>query len=332
LFFGTAIDSAVEEALKGDKNFKEVFLSKWNKAGMYGKFVQVYDNDDITYSYNDFDKYIFTAEDTDLATGWINELNLSHCGVSPAEVYTHIAKLKKNPYKKATIAEQKYFNRVSWLSLKRKGLLLLEAFETQFLPKVTKVLSTQKSASLSDPTTGDSIVGYIDMVVELEGIEKPVIIDLKTAARPYTEEHLDNSEQLGLYYAMESRNYDTNLVGFLVLCKQIPKEESSYCQDCGYVKDGRHRTCNNAVAGARCGGDWITKKTPKPEVQLLIQAKTDEEIQLVLDDAANIIESMKQGIVYRNLDVCTNWYGGLCPFYEACHKGDFSRVEKASKK
>lgn len=332
LFFGSAIDKAVEERLKGNMKYVEAFTKDWDNSVVNGKFVQIFDNDGITYSYSDFDKYIFNDEDVDLATNWIHELKLEHCGVSPAEVYTHISKVKKNPYKKASAAEQKYFNRVSWLSLKRKGILLLDAFETQFMPKVTKVLSTQKRASLKDPITGDSIMGFIDMVVELEGIEKPVIIDLKTAARPYTEEQLSNSEQLGLYYAMESRNYDTNLVGFLVLCKMIAKEETSYCKDCGYTKDGRHRTCNNTANGSRCGGDWVTKKTPKPEVQLMIQPKTDAEIQLVLDDASNIIESIKQGIVYRNLDICTNWFGGLCPFYEACHKGDFSRVEKVGSK
>jgi len=221
-----------------------------------------------------------------------------------------------------------YFNRCSWLSLKRKGHLLIEAFKVQFLPKVKNVLATQERASIKDPNTGDSIQGYIDMVLEIEGYDKPVIFDLKTAARPYTEEQIELGAQLTLYAGMNGGKYNTDLVGYVVLCKNIEKIEDSKCKTCGHTKTGRHKTCDNIINGQRCEGEWLTKKIPKPNVQVLVKQKTQQEINDLFMDVGNILVAMKQEIVYKDISKCNNWFGSKCPYYDACHHNDTSGLKK----
>jgi hypothetical protein len=34
------------------------------------------------------------------------------------------------------------------------------------MPKIKRVISTQKRSKISDPNTGDEIIGYVDMILE----------------------------------------------------------------------------------------------------------------------------------------------------------------------
>lgn len=344
MFFGTAVDSACEAMLEGKSDWMITFHDYWKRSWNFGKSTQIFDNPDIQFSYKDFDKDVLQDKDTSTLSNWANQLNLTTKVLDRAgvvDLYTKVAKQKKNPYNAAPSKEEmKYFNRASWLSMKRKGEVLLKSFEEQFLPKVTKVVSTQKRADIKDPTTGDSVVGYIDMIVELEGYDKPIIIDLKTAARPYSQDQLDFSEQLTLYcamkgtYALDKSDYvDTDLVGYVVLSKDIKKKKVSTCKSCSHVKTGRHKTCDNEIKDAegnteRCNGEWDEVVVLDPEVQVMVAQKSQQQVDSMLQDIAAIIAGMKNGIIYRNTQNCTNWYGGKCPFFDACHHGDYSKLVK----
>lgn len=338
MYFGTAVDNACESMLKGDPNWMTVFHDYWKRSWNFGKATQVYDNDDITYGYKDFDKDVLEQKDATTLSNWAQQLGLAKKVLTLDEsikLYDKIAKKKKNPYKKTTAKEMKYFNRSSWLSMKRKGEVLLRSFEQQFLPKVKNVIATQKRADIKDPVTGDSVVGYIDMIVELEGYDKPIIIDLKTASRPYTQDQLDFSEQLTLYaamkgkYALDKSDYvDTDLVGYVVLSKQINKKKKSTCKSCGHIKTGSHHTCDNEINGARCHGEWDENVVLDPEVQVMVARKTQSQVDALLQDIAAIIAGMKNGVIYKNTSNCTNWYGSQCPFFDACHNGDYSKLIK----
>lgn len=320
LYFGSAIDAAVMEMLKGVTQYEQIFIDKFTSVIQDKKVVQVFDNDNIVYSYNDFDEHLLSVNELGEINKWFKELNVRSSGDVVAD-FKEIVKRKKNPYKGISAAELKLFNRISWLSLKCKGLVLLKSFKEQFLPKVKKVVETQKFAKIDDPNTGDSITGFIDMILEIEGYDKPIIFDLKTAAQPYTKEQIDLTEQLTLYAAMKAHEYNTDLVGYVVLCKNIPKEIVNNCSKCGHLQDGRHKTCNNVINGARCGGSWIESKLLKPEVQVLVEKKTPEQINDLLTGYGNIIDAMKMGIVYKNTSKCNNWYSQKCPFYDLCHNG-----------
>lgn len=336
LYFGSAMDAAVtlmlEDKQKGlpfiSKNYLDKFESRWELAFNSGKPVNLFDNDNIVYSYNDFDEHVLTQADGVTLGDWAKDLGLTAMGSTPVSIYKEIAKIKKNPYKNTTPKQMQYFNRVSWLSLKRKGAVLLNAFETQFFPRIKKVIAIQQHAKLADPSTGDSIVGVIDMVLEIDGWDKPIIFDLKTAATPYIKEQIDMSEQLTSYAAMKAQEYGTDLVGYCVLIKNIAKDFINTCSNCGHLRTGRHQTCDNLVNGNRCGGKWDEQITCNPEVQVMVQRKTPEQIQDLLQDVSSIVLAMKNGIVYKNLSKCDNWYGSVCPYKKLCHSGDSTGLVK----
>jgi PD-(D/E)XK nuclease superfamily protein len=328
------VDVAVGEMLLGNQNWLQKFYDKWEYQAMSGKGIKIYDNDKIAYSHKDFDGDILEPADFVEMGKWVVELNLLPTGVTPTNfdligIYKAASKAKGNPYLKMTDEQYKYFNRCSWLSLKRKGKIMLGAFEKQFVPKIKKVLALQKRSKIDDPNTGDSIVGYIDMVLELEGYDKPVILDLKTSSFPYDQSQLELSPQLTLYAAMEALNYNTDLVGYVILNKNIQKDEVGTCQSCGHNKITRHKTCDNTLPNnTRCNGVWLETKVPNPTVQVMIGQKSQEQIHSLLKDVSNIVLAMKNEIVYKNTNKCMDWYGGICGFYGLCHKNDTTGLTK----
>lgn len=331
LHFGSAVDTAIEEMLEGKKDYMKTFKDRWKVAQAFGKTTQVYDNIKVVYSHYDFDEAVLNDVDLKQLESWAKELKLDAVITKPKDTITlfkNIAKDKKNPYKGINEDQLRFFARASWLSLERKGELLIQSFKDQFLPKITKVVSTQQRGEIKDPTTGDSIIGYIDMVLEIEGYDKPIIFDLKTAARPYDEKTIELTEQLTLYQAMKGKDYNTNLVGYVVLCKNIPKESVAHCKTCNHRKTGRHKSCDAEINGVRCGGEWHEVTELKPQVQVLVKEKSDEEVNKLLESYGNIIVAMKNNIVYKDVSKCHSWYGGKCPYFEACHNDDFSKLTK----
>lgn len=332
LYFGSAIDYAVMSLLEDRTvNAIDYFNDRWKTAFQNGKAKKIFDSDTVMYSHNDFDEHVLQPQDKQDMVGWLNELQIAGLSNDPVEAYKEVSKSKKNPYKAISDKELKYFNRCSWLSLKRKGELLINAFILQFLPKVKKVHATQKYSKITDPNTGDTIAGYIDMILEIDGYDKPIIFDLKTAAMPYKDEDIDLTEQLTLYAGMEAINYNTNLVGYCVLPKMINKDTIANCNSCNHSKTGRHQTCDNIINGKRCGGVWTESKVLKPEVQVLVREKNIRQIDDLLSDISNIVLAMKNNVVYKNTNKCSDWYGNKCAYYNLCHKGDDSGLIKPKK-
>lgn len=348
LFFGSAVDDAIMALLDGKKDYMNVFYTMWeNSTNMFGKVTPVFDNLNVVYSHADFDKYLMEKKDLQKLSEWLSELKLEVGKVkatdengasttrleAPDEVFARIAKKKKNPYKKLTKAEKRYFARASWLSLRKKGEILIEAFKEQFYPRITKVHGTQIRAEVKSDDGQDSIGGLLDFVLEIEGNSVPIIFDLKTAASPYKQESIDRTEQLALYYALKGKEYNTNLVGYVVLCKNIPKEKEAYCKECGNKKTGRHKTCDFILEDStRCNGEW--KETIKlvPEVQVLVQEKGQSDVDSLYQDYSNILFAMKKDIIFKNVDKCNNFYGNKCPFFDLCWNGDDSNLIKKGKR
>ena len=325
-FFGSAIDAGVTAMLEQNPDFVKVFYDRWNKAFNFGKSTVIFDNPDIVYSGKDFDADVIEAKDEPQMVAWATSLNLAP-GTNKEQciaLFRDIANKKKNPYKNVSKDEMTFYNRMCWLSMKRKGKILLNSFHQQFLPKVKRVISTQGRAQIQDPNTGDTITGFIDMVLEIDGYDKPIIFDLKTAANPYSQQDIDLTQQLTLYAAMKGQEYNTDLVGYVVLSKNIQKSTVNTCKSCGHTKNSSHHTCNNIVGGKRCGGEWDEKVVLEPQVQVLVEKKDPNQINDLLMDYGNIILAMKQEIVYKNTSKCNNWYGSQCPFYGVCHKNDYT--------
>lgn len=334
LYFGSAVDDAIMANLEGKENYMEVFYSRWTTARGYGNNpdIQLFDNDKVSFISKDFDADLLKPEDKKEMISWLKTLRLSRISSDPLELFSIIIKNKRNPYKKITNNQLRYFNRCCWLSMKRKGEILIDSFITQFKPKIKKVHATQKAGRISE--NGHSIFGYLDFIAEIKGYDKPIIFDLKTAARPYNQAKIDLTEQLTLYYAMAGEEYKTDYVGYVVLSKEINKNEKYTCKSCGNIRAAgkRHKTCDitKIVKGkkTRCHGEWEVESEIAPEVQVLVQQKTKRDKEELLKDYNNIMKAMDDKIIYRNTDKCTNWYGGVCSFYDACHKDDTTGLVK----
>lgn len=329
IYFGTAVDKAVMAMLQGNKNYLMTFNDQWFSTNNLKKeVIQIYDNPKIMYSHADFDKDVLLPEDIKSMDNWQQELLLEK--IDPISLFQKIQKNKKNPYKKTTLKQIQYFNRCSWLSLKRKGELLLKLFEKNFYPKIKEVISIQKFHTISDQVTGDSIIGALDFIVRMDGYDSPVVLDLKTASKPYTQEDIELSEQLPLYlsFIQNKFNWQTNLVGYIVLVKKINKKTLAFCKNCGFEKNSKHQTCNNEINGGRCGGEWEEKIELDPQMQVIIEEKSQQDINNILEDYSNIIDAMKRKIIYKDRSKCYNWYGNKCPYFNACHKNDLTGLRK----
>lgn len=335
LSFGSAIDAAVSSMLEGNSDFIKVFYDNWKSQYIFGQVKKVWDNPSISYGHKDLDADLLEQKDYIELENWAKELKLLPALAKPTyldliDLFKICSKAKANPYIRTTDEQLKYFNRVSWLGLKRKGKIMLNSFHQQFYPKIKKVYSVQKRADLKDASTGDSLTGFVDMVVDLEGYDKPIILDLKTSSMPYDQHKLDISPQLTLYAAMIAKEYNTNLVGYVVLNKNILKDEVSTCLSCGHKKDGRHTTCNAVkLDGTRCGGIWHHSKIPNPQVQVMIAEKSEEQINDLLTDYSNIIVAMKNNVIWKNTEHCQDHFGGSCPFIKYCHNNkDMTGLKK----
>jgi len=316
--------------LDNQPNWRELFTIKFTKTAINGKQVDIFDNPDIVYAHSDFDEYLLTQTDKDLMKSWIQDLDLGYLSIDPVVCYKECSKVKKNPYKTTTDNILKYFNRCSWLSLQRKGEVLIESFYIQFYPKITKVIKTQRHVNLKSDNSDDSIVGVIDMIVNLKDYgDAPIILDLKTSSYPYKVEDLEISNQLTLYAALMQNEVPLPAhVGYVVLCKNIPKEVVSICSSCGNIKSGRHKTCEALVAGVRCGGVWTESRKPKPEVQVMIEQKNQIQVNSLLEDFSNVVIMAKNDLTFKNTDYCNNFYGQKCVYYDLCHKGTQEGLKK----
>lgn len=335
LSFGSAIDAAVQAMLEGKTQWLQVFYDNWKSQFVFGQVKQVFDNPNIGYGHKDLDIDLLEPKDYPELERWAKELNLIPQGnvvtnEQLVALFKQISKDKSNPYKGINKDELKYFNRASWLGLKRKGKVLLNAFYDQFYPKIKKVHAVQKKVDLIDPQSKDSITGFIDMVVEIDGYPKPIIFDLKTSSMPYDQHKLHVSPQLTLYTAMGTQQFNTDYVGYVVLNKNIPKDEVSHCASCGYKKTGRHKTCDNVtINNTRCGGSWVDTKVPVPVVQVMVAQKTVDQVNDILGDYSNLIAAMKNGVIWKNTDRCMDHFGAVCPYYNYCHKnGDMTGLRK----
>jgi hypothetical protein len=321
LLYGSAIDAAVMDLLDGKLDWKQKFYDRWKVGYVDSKAIDVFDNPDVVFANADFDALVLEENDLILMKSWIKELGLESLGSNPVNVFKEVLKIKKNPYKQNKANELAYFRRASWVALNRKGGILLDAFKEQFYPLIEEVLATQVHGSLTDPTTGDSISGYIDFIVRVKGYSSPIIIDLKTAAQEYSLEQAKKSEQLSTYLILKGQEYSTSLVGYVVLIKNIPKEVESYCEICNNKKNSKHKTCDNLVNGKRCGGAWLSKTILKPKVQFLVESRDQFALESLLQDYGSTLLAMKNDIHYRASEQCSNWFGKPCIYEKLCWEG-----------
>jgi hypothetical protein len=324
LLFGTALDRAISHLLKPEnpqdadatsRTAEQIFDYYWRFQEINGSNTYLRDCTSIVYAKSDFDKDLITKEDAEkigesletISQVMANRIEMGHNGI--------------------TEEERKIANRVMWTCLHHKGHHMISAFRKRVLPKITKVHSTQEYIELTNGE--DKIIGYIDIVAEIEGHSEPIVLDLKTSASQYEEDSVLTSPQLTLYVHAVSDKYKTKKAGYIVLNKNLIKNRKKICSKCGFDgSGGRHKTCSNEVEGKRCNGDWTETVSPEVFVQVIIDEIPTQTEDLVLENVDDISTAIKTGHFTRNLNMCHNTYGGLCDYINLCYRGSMEELIK----
>lgn len=207
---------------------------------------------------------------------------------------------------------------LSWHSLCLKGLLFVEAYYKEVLPKIKEVISIQKRVTLYNKD-GDQISGLLDSEVIWED-GKTYLIDNKSSTVKYEEDSAKNSDQLVLYYYIEKDNINLDGVGFIVLDKNINMNKKKTCQKCGLRNESTHKTCNNIVyneAGEskRCGGDFDITFNPTVEVDYIFNEIDEEDEDRVIELFDNANNNIEQGIFSSEHNPVFGKFGP-CEYYK----------------
>ena len=323
LAFGSAVDAAFTSILKDkDKKPEDVFAYFWRFQEINGKETYLPTATNIVYANSDYDEELLQPEDIrKLAEEFKIELPLQEVNkVYEEKEYAGFDNLPED--------RKRLLNYANWLSLYRKGLLMIDAMREEVLPKIKKLHGTQVYCKLENDV-GDLVVGYADMVAEWEGYDEPIVFDFKTSAKDYAVDSVLTSPQLTLYVHSLSSNYNnTRRAGYIVFNKNIRKNKTKVCRQCDYLNEGTsHKTCNNVVNGTRCNGEWNVKINPKVYVQVVIDSIPEKTEEIVLENFDYINASIKNGVFHRNLQNCVKSYG-KCQYYNYCYKDDMSGLIK----
>lgn len=317
LFFGSAFDKAIEACLK-DKTIDEtkVFDDAWVTQDINGRHVHLPDSLLVVYAASDFDSDLLTREDVSFLRAKAVELipdMLIECGEDILEVYNKcLGHKKQKAYKRWADNEQKFFNHCNWMSLRRKGHLMLKAHREKVLPRIAHVIATQKKIDLLNDTQ-DTLVGYIDAIVNWED-GRTIIFDYKTSSIEYEEDSVITSPQLSIYSIAEN----ISTAGYIVFRKGILKNRVKICSRCGFDGSGaRHKTCSNELNKIRCNGTWIETITPEVDIQVIIGDIPERTKEIVMENLHQTNEAIHKELFVRNLDSCIKPWG-KCPYYNKC--------------
>src|SRR3990167_6094252 len=140
LAFGTAVDEGIKTLLhtKDLTKAKAVFVDFWSKQKVYNNVVELKEYEWLRYSESDYDDEILDDDDRWYILAKSIEYNLS-----PEAL---IEKKEEFGYPGFSEEETKFYNLINWVSLRKKGFLMMEAFQQRVLHKITKVHSIQEKS------------------------------------------------------------------------------------------------------------------------------------------------------------------------------------------
>lgn len=333
LLWGSSVDTAISTVLIDVKwqnvdylaqEYEIVFRNAWRRGMVNKVMVDLMDNENIVYAATDYDPELLTYADLEAAHVMLSKGG-KYEGVYTARMPTDCLEAvdavrnrkEANGWENLSIPERQFYNYMHWVCMYTKGMLLIKKYIEQIVPKIKNVLAVQRQIDLTNEE-GDSVIGYVDAVLEWED-GRVVVFDNKTAARAYEWDSVLTSPQLALYVHALENEFKTRTAGFIVMSKQIDKQRVKTCKSCGHVAESRAKTCDATINGKRCGGEWNEKIDPQARIDVIISdipARTEE---IVLENYMDINHMIKQEVFPRNLNACDRPFA--CPFKNLCWKG-----------
>ena len=207
LFFGSAIDAAMELLLLKKKQYlTDIELDLLLNEDAYSVFDkwmreqngQLLERNPLCeYFFSDCDLNILQAQD-------IAMLNIRYPSIVDFEEFIVYCKKKIKSDGELPKGSKIALNNLCWISLYRKGSLLIEAYEKDILPHIEEVFEIQKEISLENQS-GDKLRGKIDFIASFK--DDPTVrylVDNKTSSEPYKDDSVANSVQLAIYCEAEA--------------------------------------------------------------------------------------------------------------------------------
>lgn len=281
LLFGSAVDEAISDLMihKSLKRAINIFHSSFSTLkDVYGIDHPSATFPDLSYNKNDSDKELLTTE----------ELKNAEEGHYPLQ----------------------------WISLLKKGEIIINSFEQHLLPRIKKVIAVQDVIELKNKD-GDEVTGKCDFVVEWED-GRILAVDLKTSGMRYDKESVKTSSQLAIYYTALKEKYKLDACAYWVCLKNINKNKTKRCTKCSFDGTGTgFQTCNNKISTKRCNAEWDVTITPTAYIQVVVDNIDPIYVNLVLENLDDVNIAIKNKVFFRNTNACIRGYG-LCTYYAKC--------------
>ncbi len=292
LFFGTAIDASIELLLltkkvvlsdsELDLLLNENALSVFDKTMREQNGQLLEKNPLCEYFYSDFDINVLKDED-------IKYFKKSYPSIEDIEEFFSYCKRKIKIDGELTNGTKIAFNNLCWLSLYRKGEMMISAYERDILPEIKEVFDIQKAVDLINES-GDKLRGKIDFIASFN--EEPttkVVVDNKTSSESYKQDSVSNSTQLAIY------------------CESEGIEKAAYA-----VMEKKMRL-----------------KEPKARTQLIKDIISEEQKQKVFDKVEFQLNNISQGLFFKKDSPkdCV-FYGKRCEFFDLCWSGNKNGLVK----
>lgn len=311
LVFGSVIDDALNHLLETNdiEGAKKIF-----KDGIKC----LYKSTDYYFFKGDFDYDLLTDRQIDLGLEYLKELDYE--GSLDLESL-HKALYKQilsngNDYQAITQNQQLFLSCISTMSLKQKGLMMIDAYVEKVLPKINKVVSVQRATKLRP--------GFLDIEIDLKG-HGMVTADHKTAGRMYDQSKIDHAWQLFIY----DKEVNHGKVCYIVLGKTLRKNAQKTCRSCGFNGNGsRHITCPDESTGSRCYGEWEIVITPEIDIQVMVADVNKAEQETVLKSIESVEKAIDAKVFPMNLNSCPNQFGKPCEVMDFCRTGCTAKLQK----
>lgn len=233
LFFGSACDRAFERFLLEKKDVlsdEDKKLLEKDPIDIFDEQFRIAENADgkldiakseyAQYFNSDIDTSLLIQDDLLEAQNWASEL-----GFEEIDVDTFVGEVKAARRAKKPLSddETKLYNYICWMSLRRKGHILVEAYGKDIMPHILKVHTIQEKVELFEGV--HNYIGFIDFTAEF--VDEPNVIyicDNKTSSAPYSEDSVRESGQLASYCEFK----ESDKAAYVVVEKKLRKKEPRY--------------------------------------------------------------------------------------------------------
>jgi len=330
LVFGNAMDEALNILLLTKKkeltdeeqqiikqDVTQTFLDTFHTVYINKQKVEHPETDTrIFYYKSDYFYDILTDEDKQKLVDYINTWNFTI--TDPEQLRKEMqVYIDKSGYGALDRYELGFINLGNFLSLKTKGLMLLEAFKNEILPEIEEVYSIQRQITFENDN--HTIMGLVDYEAKFVGDDNRYTVDNKTSAQKYSSTSVKKSEQLSLYDEYLNNNHGA----YTVLVKNINYVVVKSCE-CGHSEIGGNR-----------------KKCPKCKTELTIEQKIIPITQIVKDKinkelGQQTLLDFEKMIEMVDMERFPKWgqkkncllYGKPCPYVDYCKNGDLNNLTK----